>query len=288
MNKLKNILGINERNLEFIYKYNECQHYHLADDKLLTKEILQAANIPTPNLLHSYRYFYELHRIKEDLWDRADFVMKPARGMRGGGILVFDRFENERWFTISRSPYSADKLLEHATEILNGVYSMDNTNDAVMIEEKIYLNEFMHKITYQGISDIRVIVFQRRPVMAMLRIPTKSSGGRANLHAGGIGVGIDLETGVTTTAKIENRVIDSHPDTGVKLLGLKIPCWDTILDLAQCVQKHIPLGYMGIDFVIDERYGPQILECNVRPGLEIQNVNYKGLKNVLKQAVENL
>jgi D-alanine-D-alanine ligase-like ATP-grasp enzyme len=43
------------------------------------------------------------------------------------------------------------------------------------------------------------------------------------------------------------------------------------------------MGYMGIDFVIDKRYGPQILECNVRPGLEIQNINDKGLKKILSE-----
>ena len=281
MTSLQEILGINERNLKLIYEHNSLRYYPLADDKLLTKKILQEADISTPKLLHSYQYFYELNRIKDDLWNRADFVVKPSHGLQGGGIVVFDQFSCGHWLTTSGTPYSAEALFEHAADIMHGVYSLDSTNDAVMIEEKIKLDEFFRKITYKGVPDIRVIVFQHRHVMAMLRIPTRHSEGRANLHAGGIGVGIDLKSGVTTGAKIKQRPIATHPDTGVRLLGLRIPHWSCILDIAQRVQKYVPLGYLGIDFVLDERYGPQILELNVRPGLEIQNINNKGLKAFL-------
>ena len=41
--------------------------------------------------------------------------------------------------------------------------------------------------------------------MAMLRLPTKASGGRANLHQGAIGAGVDLVTGVTHHAVLKNR-----------------------------------------------------------------------------------
>lgn len=272
------ILGINERNLELINKYNPARHYAMADDKLLTKEILEAANISTPKLLHRYRYFYELRRLKEDLWNRSDFVIKPTHGLQGGGIVVFEQFKSGQWLTASGKSFSPAALFEHAADILYGVYALDNANDAVMIEEKVRLDAFFKKITYKGVPDIRVIVFQRQPVMAMLRIPTKRSEGRANLHVGGIGVGVDLKSGVTTSAKIKKDLIEVHPDTGVRLIGLQIPHWPEILSIARRVQKHVPLGYMGIDFVLDERHGPQILELNVRPGLEIQNVNNNGLK----------
>jgi alpha-L-glutamate ligase-like protein len=282
MSRIK-ILGINERNLELINRYNPARYYPMADDKLLTKEILVAANISAPKLLRSYRHFYELHRIKEDLWNRSDFVIKPSHGLQGGGIVVFEHFRSGQWVTTSGKPYSPGDLFEHAADILYGVYALGNANDAVMIEEKVKMDAFFKRITYKGVPDIRVIVFQRQPVMAMLRIPTKRSDGRANLHVGGIGVGIDLKSGMTNGAKLKKQSIDIHPDTGARLTGLQIPHWGDILAIARRVQKHIPLGYMGIDFVLDERYGPQILELNVRPGLEIQNINNNGLKVFLNQ-----
>lgn len=279
----ENILGINERNLELIYRYNKHQHYPIADNKLLTKKVLHSANIPTPKLLHSYSYFYELNQLKKDLWNQANFVIKPARGLQGGGILVFDRFDNGDWLTTSRTRYSHEDIFEHATEILYGVYSLDKTSDAVLIEEKVQVNEFLKKIAYRGIPDVRVIIFKQRPIMAMLRVPTKRSDGRANLHTGGIGVSIDLHSGVTQGARFMNRRIDRHPDTAVKLSGIRIPYWEKVLDFSRWVQNYVPLQYLGIDFVIDKRYGPQVLELNGRPGLEIQNINNKGLKNFLIQ-----
>ena len=61
--------------------------------------------------------------------------------------------------------------------------------------------------------------------MAMLRLPTKASNGRANLHQGGIGTGVDLDTGRTNHAVQRNRVVDHHPDTGVPLVGRVVPYW---------------------------------------------------------------
>lgn len=277
------LLGINERNLELINRYNPVRYHPMADDKLLTKEILAAAGISTPKLLYCYRRFYELLRIGDDLWNRSHFVVKPAHGLQGGGIVIFEQFQDGQWVTTSGEAYNAGDLFAHAADILHGVYALDNANDAVMVEEKVKAHAFFKKITYRGVPDIRVIVFQQQPVMAMLRIPTRHSRGRANLHAGGIGVGIDLKSGMTTTAKFKKRPIDIHPDTGVRLSGLQIPHWEGILAIARRVQKYVPLGYMGVDFVLDERHGPQILELNVRPGLQIQNINNRGLKVVLNE-----
>jgi len=44
--------------------------------------------------------------------------------------------------------------------------------------------------------------------MGELRLPTKDSSGKANLHLGGIGVGIDMGTGVTTTAIHKGRQLN--------------------------------------------------------------------------------
>jgi len=43
-----------------------------------------------------------------------------------------------------------------------------------------------------GLPDIRVIAYNMVPVMAMMRIPTKESGGKANIHGGACAVGIDI------------------------------------------------------------------------------------------------
>lgn len=277
------VLGINERNINYIFRYNQRKYYPLADDKLLTKKILQEAGIPVPRLITSYSYFFELRRLKNELHGIGDFAMKPARGMGGGGILVIDSFKNHRWITSSGQMMDYNDIFNHAANILSGVYSIDNYSDKVIVEEKIALEQSLKKITFQGIPDIRVIVFKKHVMTAMLRIPTSKSNGKANLHAGGIGIGIDLETGKTYNAPSNHYAVEKHPDTGEKLIGISIPYWETILEISYRIQDYIPLEYLGIDFVISQKHGPQILEINVRPGLEIQNVTGIPLNERLKQ-----
>jgi alpha-L-glutamate ligase-like protein len=132
-------------------------------------------------------------------------------------------------------------------------------------------------IAYKGIPDIRVVVYRNEPAMAMLRLPTRASNGRANLHQNGIGTGIDLETGRTSHAVQNNRLVERHPDTGVPLVGLQVPCWAQVLEMARRVAEATKLGYVGVDIVIDAREGPMLLEANARPGLAIQIANARGL-----------
>ncbi len=277
------ILGINERNIRYIYPSNQRKYYPIADDKLISKNLLEEANIPTPKLIRSYRHFFQLRNIAGDLKGLADFVIKPARGMGGGGILLIDAFkEPGRWLTSSGRKIDGRVLYDHCAMILSGVYSIDNTSDAVMIEKKINLHESLRRIIALGIPDIRVIIYNQEPVMAMLRIPTRKSEGRANLHAGGIAVAIDVQSGITFINPGYKNSVAYNPDTGEKMTDITIPFWQDILQISIMVARLVPLRYMGIDFVLDQEDGPQILELNVRPGLEIQNINGRGLKTALE------
>jgi alpha-L-glutamate ligase-like protein len=125
---------------------------------------------------------------------------------------------------------------------------------------------------------VRVILYRNEPAMAMLRLPTHESGGRANLHQGGIGTGVDLETGITHHAVLHNRAVTMHPDTRRPVVGMRVPAWHDILDLARRVAAAVGLGYIGVDVVVDEKQGPLLLEANARPGLAIQIANGQGLR----------
>lgn len=125
--------------------------------------------------------------------------------------------------------------------------------------------------------DIRIIVLMGYPVMAMLRLPTRQSGGKANLHQGAIGVGVDLATGVTLRGTWLNNKISKHPDTTNAVDGVQLPNWDGFMKLAAGCYELCGLGYIGVDMVLDQDKGPLILELNARPGLNIQIANDCGL-----------
>src|SRR5262249_8259025 len=146
-----------------------------------------------------------------------------------------------------------------------------------ILQQRVRLHPDFEPIAYKGIPDIRVILYRHEPAMAMLRLPTKASNGRANLHQGGIGTGVDLSSGLTHHAVQRNRFVLEHPDTGVAVVGRRVPHWKEVLDTSRRVAEAVGLGYVGVDIVIDAEQGPMLLEANARPGLAIQIANARGL-----------
>jgi len=264
-------LSINKRNLLCIYPNNNRKDYPLADDKLKTKELLEAQNIPTPKSYIIYSYFFQLNKLQKDLSKFKEFVIKPAQGRAGGGIVVITGMDGDQWVAINGQRFSSDQLKFHITEIIFGVYSFDMKDHAI-IEERIIQHEAINALSPYGLSDIRLIMSNNKAIMAMARLPTVASAGRANIHQGAIGVGIDIDSGLTHHAVHDNHVITDHPDTGNNLIGVQIPYWDQIIDIGIASAVAMPLKYIGADVAITQA-GPLIIELNVRPGLAIQAAN---------------
>ena len=280
---LRKVVAINERNLRWIYPNNNRRDYPLADDKNKTKERMAWADVPMPRTFKTYGAFFELRTLEKDLEGLREFVIKPATGSMGGGILVIARREGSYWYTVGGQPYSLDDLARHITDIIFGIHSSEMT-DSAFIEERIKQHPVLEALTGSGLSDVRVLLFHGRPVMAMLRLPTKESQGKSNLHQGALGVGVDLATGFSIHASHFGKSITIHPDTESNLIGIQIPFWHSVLDVAKRAAGAMPLKYLGADIAITPK-GPVMLEINARPGLEIQNVNGRGFGDLL-EAIE--
>lgn len=279
------LLGMNSRNLDFIRPYNRLKAKRLADNKLLSKRILKKNGIAVPKLIAKIRTTEDLENFNWQLLPTS-FALKPNSGFGGEGIIVVygkKKHRDDAWVKADRSLITIDDLKSHIRNILDGSFSLSNTPDIAFFEERLQLLKLFKPYSYKGIPDIRVIVFNKVPVMAMLRLPTKGSGGKANLHQGAIGVGIDLATGVTTTALQNNKFIEKTSDTHLSLSGIRIPYWKDILLLASKSQEISNLGFLGVDVAIDKEKGPTILELNARPGLSIQIANMAGLSERLKR-----
>lgn len=275
------VLGMNRRNSEFIFKQNPLELYQLVDNKILTKQVLSAKSIPTPIMYFTIQSYFELKDLQNRVKPFSNFVVKPANGFGGEGVLIVNQVHENGFETAGGTWLNRLKFTDHVQDILSGIYSLNQMQDHVLCEEKLEADPAVAALTYKGIPDIRVVLFRGVPVMAMLRLSTKKSNGKANLHQGGIGAGIDLLTGRTTHAIYGKQYIDHHPDSGEPLIGAQIPTWDNILELASRCFEAAPLGYMGVDIVLDPRRGPMVLELNVRPGLMIQMANRMGLKPIL-------
>ena len=281
------VLGLNARAIEYTQKARRSTGAKVANNKLATKRMLQKAGIPTPRLFAKITSRQELSRFR---WTKlpASFVLKPKGGSGGGGIVVvYGLNKKGNWVKADKTQVLIPTLRKHVMNILDGGFSSKNAPDTAFFEQRVKIASALKPYSVRGVPDVRVLVYNGVPVMAELRLPTEESLGRSNLHVGGIGVGIDIVHGYTTTAIHHGRLIETLPGTRLELSGIKVPHWNEVLLLAVRAARATNLTFAGVDIAIDREDGPLVLEINARPGLEIQLANMSPLKGRLRR-VEGL
>lgn len=287
IHKAKDLLGINARNAIYLSRSSN-KSKAIVHSKYATKILLRDNNIATAEI-------YGILATEEDIADfdwqslEKDFVIKPTNGYAGTGVIPFrSKTAEDSWTDMLGNKWDLDDIKLHCSDILSGQYSIHGTNHNVIIEERIPIHPKLLKYSYKGTPDIRVIVFNSVPVMAMLRLPTEESGGRANLAQGALAVGIDLATGITTFALAhKSEPIRYLPGTRKKLNGIVIPEWEKVLETAVIASNVAELQFTGIDLFIHKDKGPMVVEINAAPGLSIQAANRAGLRRRLER-VEDL
>lgn len=282
--RARRVLGINARNVEYIRRLNRRRYFPLADDKVRTKEVLEAAGIPTPPTLAVLATLSEVTAARPLLEQTGEFVLKPARGRQGRGIVVVARYEPGCFHSLGGRRYTWEDLRGAMGDILFAVHSI-GAADVVLVERRVRPLPAIRDLAGSGLPDIRVVLLHGEPVMAMMRVATRASGGRANLHLGALGVALRLADGVAFRCVLRGRPVERHPDSDLPMTRFTIPHWDGVLDVARRAARAIPLPYLGVDVTLDETSGPMIMEVNARPGLEIQNVNGRGLRRTLEDIV---
>ena len=279
----RGILGMNRRNVQYIGGYNRRERFPLVDDKLKTKLIAQKAGLRVPKLLGVVRTQHEIEMIRDTLADHSKFAIKPSQGSGGKGILVIVDREDDEFIRANGTRVTLEGLQRHLTNTLSGLHSLGGRNDVAIIEDLVVAHPQFGPYSFEGVPDIRLIVFLGYPVMGMLRLATHASNGKANLHQGAVGVGLDIATGSSVAAVQFNELVYRHPDTGAQLNQINVPNWKQLLTLAAQCYEVTQLGYLGCDIVIDSNKGPLILELNARPGLSIQIANNAGLVSRLRR-----
>ncbi len=281
------MLSMNKRNIDYIARYNDRSAYPLVDNKLKTKLVVDEHEVASPKLLQVVREQHEIGHFSERVADLDGFAIKPAKGSGGKGILVIVGREGDDFVKPSGSKVSLDEIERHLSNILAGLYSLGGSPDVAVIEALVRCDPRLARFSHEGVPDIRIVVFKGYPVMAMLRLATHASDGKANLHQGAVGVGLNLANGKALNAVQFDRPLGRHPDNDLNLADIQIDNWHYLLNMASRCYEATGLGYMGVDLVVDESRGPLLLELNARPGLAIQIANGQGLLPRLK-AVEAL
>ncbi|HEB27751.1 MAG TPA: alpha-L-glutamate ligase-like protein [Porticoccus sp.] len=280
--RAQGVLGMNSRNIDYIGRTNDRSRYPLVDNKLKTKQAAQQYGMSVPKLFGVVKIQHEVQGLESLLEGLEKFVIKPAQGSGGKGILVISERRGDEFIKSTGASLNLRDVKRHTSNILSGLYSLGGRPDVAMIEDMIEFDQILSNYSHEGVPDIRVIVYRGFPVMAMMRCSTHASDGKANLHQGAVGVGIDIVTGHSLYAVQHNQKVDQHPDTGFRFDELELPHWDEVLHLAAGCFEMTELGYFGADIVLDKNSGPVILELNARPGLAIQIANQVGLRKRLQ------
>lgn len=271
------VLSINQRNSDYVLRYNRRHLYPLVDDKLKTKKLALKSNIAVPPLYEIIETEHQIQKFDQLVEPYTDFVIKPACGAGGDGILVISNRIFGRYRQINGKLLTSENITYHLSCLLSGAYSLGGHSDYAIIERRVIVDPVFAEVSYEGVPDIRIITLLGYPAMAMVRLPTRLSGGKANLHQGAIGVGVNLANGFTLGGVSHNDAIDYHPDTFNSIVGISIPYWNKILEIAASCYELTGLGYLGVDIVLDKDQGPLMLELNARPGLNIQIANREGV-----------
>ncbi|WP_163933254.1 alpha-L-glutamate ligase-like protein [Paraferrimonas sp. SM1919] len=279
----KGVLGMNKRNIDYIGRYNPRRLYKFVDDKLSTKQLAIDNNIHSPGLIGVISQQHDIAMVPKLVQGKSGFVVKPAQGSGGKGIMVITKVKDGRFYKPNGDEITHEEMTRHVSNTLSGLFTLGGKPDVAMIEELIQFDPVFDGFSFEGVPDIRLIIFKGFPVMGMLRLSTKASDGKANLHQGAVGVGLDLANGQGLYAVQFDRKVEYHPDTGRKLNEIKVPHWDKLLHLAAGCYEMSGLGYLGTDMVLDVEHGPLLLELNARPGLAIQIANDQGILPRLKQ-----
>ncbi len=273
----RGVLGINRRNADALLPHNPRSLFPIVDNKKLLHDLCQRLNIPTPQIYDCLVYQGEIHQFLSRLVHKKECVLKPALGSGGRGVILIRFTSQGECLGANGVPLPVEELRKYLADGISGAFSLGGRTDQILAQERIGLHSSFHPIVPEGIPDLRIILYRGVPAMAMLRLPTRASKGRANLHQGGLGLGVDLQTGITFQAISDRYPRRHHPDTNAPLLGIVVPDWQKVLSISSQVARALGLGLLGIDIVFDPTRGPLLLEANARPGLNIQIANDAGL-----------
>ena len=106
---------------------------------------------------------HDIRTLPDIVREHNEFALKPAHGSAGDGIVVIAGRSGNRYRTISGDILDEDFLSHHLSNAINGQFSLGGVQDVVIVEYMVRFSPLFERISYQGVPDIRVIVFRGYP-----------------------------------------------------------------------------------------------------------------------------
>ena len=159
---------------------------------------------------------------------------------------------------------------------------LDSYNNRFIAEELIKQSQELGQLHPASVNTVRMptIRLDDRTVIVHPQLRMGQHGSVVdNAGAGGIKGAIDVETGVILSA-VDNagHTYEKHPDTGVNIVGFKIPQWEDAKKLVQELVQIVPENrYTGWDLAHTQN-GWVLVEANRRAQFGFQGSLQKGFR----------
>ena len=188
------------------------------------------------------------------------FIVKPLTSACGKGIQLIDTNDGS---------FSVEEYLEA-------------NPDGFVAEELINQDETLSRLHPQSVNTLRINTVNYGSSIEVIWPCLRMGCGDSivdNAGAGGVFGAVDTATGQIISVSDEScHTFTNHPDTGIPLVGFKIPRWQEACELAKHLAGMIPdCHFIGWDLALTEK-GWVMVEGNHRPYIIWQIASGKGIR----------
>jgi len=231
-------------------------------DKDICERLCRSMGIRVPITLGIVRpdqnYKEKISRLLEQSAEHI-FVIKPIIGGGGRGIVLAKKYENNIVIQSKSETIGLDKF---------------NLSDTVLLQEAIRQDKRMSVFSSYSVNTIRAVtMYTKKDFVIIIAALFRCGVGESyvdNWSAGGVAIGIDVETGKLQKFgydKNGNRYTE-HPTSKVKFENFVIPEWTAIVNLSKKIQMAFPCyRILGLDIALQEGGEPVLIEINEAPDL---------------------
>ncbi|HET8701838.1 MAG TPA: sugar-transfer associated ATP-grasp domain-containing protein [Nitrococcus sp.] len=204
---------------------------------------------------------------------RFDLFFKPLTGAGGRGA--------ERWNYEKSGLYrSSDGMRRNEAELLDHLRALSERKRYIVRPRCVNRAE-ISDLGNGALSTVRVMTCRNEcdeceVTTAVFRMAQGETAVVDNFHAGGIVAPVDIHTGVLgygiDGGKLGGgaRRFERHPDTGGRIAGRRLPCWQEVLDLARSAHAKAFADQItvGWDIALTDD-GPKLVEGNKGPCVDL-------------------
>ena len=225
---------------------NPMSYRVMMDDKILTNKIY-------------YKY------IIRDYVDLRVTSLKEFKKFLKGKTNVFSKFIDPTGLAFGGEGVKKIKVKE--IENLEELYNDLIKKRAYLVEDEIKQHKVLNEINKFAVNNIRVVTLLKdNKVHFIERVLRINDGLTDTISCHDIQGRLDEEGNLIGRMVDDDlNVFPTHPVTGFKFEGIKIPYMKETLELCEKAAKEIPnVRYIGWDIAITEN-GPEIIEVNSYP-----------------------